>query len=238
MEALIEKLTRAGLTGNEAKIYLRLLEKGELPANQLAKNLGMDRTLTYTMLNHLIEKGFVSYVIKQNKKMFQSAPPENLLNPIKEKEVYITDLISELSKIKKEDSTEYEVKVYEGKEGVRTLMKKIISYKHFDSFGGTGRAYDLLYELPAIAKELVKKGYTARLIINSKYKEHEITKIKSLKTRYLDLESEASTTIFGDYVSIHLIKDKPIVIIIKNKEIAQSYKNHFEVLWKSALNKD
>ena len=60
-----EKLQQVGLTGNEAKVYLELVKKGESSANQVAKDIGMDRTLTYTVLNHLIEKGQVSYIIKK-----------------------------------------------------------------------------------------------------------------------------------------------------------------------------
>jgi len=63
----LEKLQQAGLTGNESRVYLELVKKGELSANQIAKNLGMDRTLTYTVLNHLVEKGQTSYIIKENK---------------------------------------------------------------------------------------------------------------------------------------------------------------------------
>ena len=36
--------------------------------------------------------------------------------------------------------------------------------------------------------------------------------------------------------SIHLIKEKPHIVIIKNKEIAESYRNHFKILWKYAKN--
>ena len=63
---IYEKIQEAGLTGNEARVYLELIKKGELTANQIARNISMDRTLTYTVLNHLIEKGQVSYVIKEN----------------------------------------------------------------------------------------------------------------------------------------------------------------------------
>ena len=66
MEKLKEHLTKAGLTGNESKIYLELLKNEELTANELSKKVSMDRTLAYTVLNHLIEKGLISYIIKQN----------------------------------------------------------------------------------------------------------------------------------------------------------------------------
>jgi len=234
MEKLKEQLTKAGLTGNEAKVYLELLKYNELTANEISKKISMDRTLTYTILNHLIEKGIVSYIIKQNKKFFRAEKPENLLNPIKEKEFFVNDLISELNKIQKYPKQDYGIKVFEGKEGLRNLMNLILKYKKFDSFGGTGRAYDLLYEMQAIIKSLNKKEVSARIIFSKKFKEHEITKYPQVKSKFLETNSEATTTIFEDYVSIHLAKEKPLIILIKNKDIADSYKNYFEILWKQA----
>src|SRR3989344_1334609 len=116
---LIEKLQASGLTGNEAKVYLELLKIGEASANQIAKNIGMDRTLSYTVLNHLIEKGQVNYVIKRGKKYFRGSDPVNLLNPLKKKQVLISDLISDLKRIRKIEEVKQEIDIYEGKEGLR-----------------------------------------------------------------------------------------------------------------------
>ena len=49
--------------------------------------------------------------------------------------------------------------------------------------------------------------------------------------RYLPFKMTASTSVFGDYISIHHIGEKPLIIVIKNKEIAKSYKNLFDFLW-------
>jgi sugar-specific transcriptional regulator TrmB len=234
MDNFEERLRKSGLTGNEAKIYLELLRKGSLSANDLSKKIGMDRTLTYTVLNHLIEKGLVNYVIKKNKKFFEAADPANLLNPIKEKEAFVNDLVPELRKVEKIKEIVQEINIYEGKEGLRTFMRELLKYRSFCSFGSTGRAYDALYEVPRLAKELEKKGFSARIISNPKYKKHEMTKLKNIQFRYLDIKSEATTSIFGDNIAIHLLTEKPIIILIKNKEIAESYHNHFEILWNVA----
>ncbi|MEK6897262.1 MAG: helix-turn-helix domain-containing protein [Nanoarchaeota archaeon] len=231
---IYEKLQKAGLTGNEAKIYLELLKNGELSANAIAKNIGMDRTLTYTVLNHLIEKGQVNYVVKENKKFFSCSNPDNLINRLKAAEIMVLDLISELKTIKKETKSQTEINVYEGKEAIRSIFNLFKKYKEMLSFGATGRAYDYLYESPALAKELIKSGMKGRIITSRKYKEHPMVKIKTIETKYADYESEATTTIFGDYVMIHVAKDKPVIILIKNKDIASSYRAHFEVLWKQA----
>ena len=60
------------------------------------------------------------------------------------------------------------------------------------------------------------------------------TKFKWIEYRYLDIKSEATTMIVADKVIIFLSIHKPIIIVIKNRDIAESYQNHFEVLWKVA----
>jgi len=234
MEKLKEKLTQAGLTGNESKAYLELLKNEELTANELSKKISTDRTLTYTILNHLIEKGLISYITKQNKKFFKAENPENLLNPIRKKEFFVKDLITNLNKIQKKINLPYEIKVFEGKEGLRTLFRIILKHKHFLSFGGTGRAYDQLYEMQALAKKMKKGEYSGKMILQEKYKGHEVTKQNIIKTKYSNAKAEATTVIFGDYVSIHLAKEKPLILVIKNKDIAESYYNYFQELWKLA----
>lgn len=234
MKGYEEKLIKAGLTGNESKVYLELLKKGELSANQISKNLGMDRTLSYSILNHLIDKGQVSYIIKQNKKFFSCSNPENLLNPIKAKEIFIKDLIEELSKIKPEKEEDLSINVYEGKEGIRTFVNMSLKEKYFYAFGSTGLAFFSLYEMPVIAKKVAKLKMDIRIIGNKKYRGTEPFEFKKFKYKYLNIESKATTSIFGDKIAIHQIRDKPFIIVIKNKSIAESYKNHFEILWKQA----
>lgn len=234
MQSIEEKLQICGLTRNEAKVYLGLLKLGSINGSKLAKKISFDRTLTYQILNNLVEKGLVHYIIKEHKKYFEASDPKNLLNSLKEKESFINDTLPELKSIEKIKEGEQEINIYEGIEGLRSLMREIIKEKCFCSFGATGRAYDVLYELPRISKELTKKEFHARIIMNPKYKTHEMLELKSVDARFLDINSEATTTIFGDKVSIHVIKDKPLIIVIKNREIVESYRNHFEVLWRIA----
>ncbi|MGV8169665.1 MAG: TrmB family transcriptional regulator [Candidatus Nanoarchaeia archaeon] len=231
MEDVLDKLREAGLTGNEAKVYFELLRKGELSANEVAKKISMDRTLTYTVLNHLSEKGMVSSINRNSKKFFSAANPENLLNPVKKQEFFIQDLVSQLKKIEKINDVEQEINVYEGKEGLRTFLKELSQAKEVLSFGATGNMFNVLYEAPHIKKEFEKLKMRGRLIYSTK---RNISKIKGVENRLLEMKSEATTSIFGDKVATHIAKDKPIIIIIKNKVIADSYRAHFEVLWKAA----
>jgi len=226
-----ESLRKAGLTGNESIVFVQLLKHGEQSANDIAKKISMDRTLTYSILNNLIEKGLVNYITKFSKKFFKASDPSNLLNPIREKEIFVKELISKLKTIEKSENFEQEVNVYEGKEAIRSIYNLFKKYKEMLSFGATGRAYDYLYESPVLTKELVKLGMKGRIITSKEYKNHPMTKIKTIEVRYVDYESEITTTIFGNYVMNHIAKEKPIVILIKNKEMADTYRKHFELLW-------
>lgn len=234
MDEIYEKLRKSGLTGNESKIYYELLKRGSLSANKVSRKIGMDRTLTYTVLNHLIEKGLVSYVIKNNKKYFEASDPENLLNPVEAKKIFIQDLMPQLKSIEKIKDVIQEINVYEGKEALRSYFKIFKKYKKLCSFGATGRAYDALYESPRLVKELEKIGFQARIITSLKYSNHPMTKVKNMQIKFLDLKSEATTSIFTDMIVIHILTQKPIIIVIKNKEIAESYQNYFEILWSVA----
>ncbi len=229
-----QKLLEAGLTRNEAKVYLELLERGESSANQIAKNLSMDRTLIYTLLNHLIEKGQVRYLIKESKKKFSCSNPRNLLNPIRAKELLVSELIRDLKKIEAKKQEEIEINVYEGKEGLRNFINFVLKEKEFFAFGSTGRAFYQLYEMPAIVKAIEKSKIKVKIIGDEKLRGSEVFGFKKFEYKYFNTESEATTSIFRDYTSIHVIKNKPTIIMIKNKDIADTYKNYFKVLWKIA----
>ena len=229
-----EKLQKSGLTGNEAKVYLQLLKTGTASANDLSRKIGMDRTLAYTVLNHLIEKGMANYIIKDNKKFFSASDPENLLRSLKETESYILDTIPLLKQIEVIKDSDYEVKVFEGKDSLRMFLREITQIKSFCSFGASAITYKMLYEAPRIAKEIEKEKITARVITHPDYRTHEMTKVKNIAYKYLDAKSDATTSISGDRVIIHFVIEKPIMILIKNRKVAESYQNHFEALWKIA----
>jgi len=231
---MLQELKKLGLPENEAVVYVELLKRGSISVNELAKKISFDRTLMYQILNNLVEKGLANYIVKENKKYFSASDPENLMNSVKEKESIVLSLIPKLKNIEKITEKEQEVRVYEGKKGLRTFVSDMMKHKDFCFFGATGKSYDVLkYELPHLAKKTVKLGLKGRMITSKEFKGHEMTKVKNIKVRYLEeVKSPATTSIYGDKVAIHVLTDKPIVVIIKNKDIADSYRSYFEYLWK------
>jgi sugar-specific transcriptional regulator TrmB len=85
MEIDKDVLRELGLTNNEVDVYLKLLMSGSVTVNTLAERTGMHRQACYDALDRLLEKGFVSFVIKNNKKNFQALPPEQLIANVLQK---------------------------------------------------------------------------------------------------------------------------------------------------------
>src|SRR3989338_4567553 len=86
--AILEKI---GLTGNEIKVYLALLELGSVTAGEIIKKTGLHRAGAYDTLERLMDKGIVSYVIKANRKYFEATPPANLITFVEKREDELKD---------------------------------------------------------------------------------------------------------------------------------------------------
>jgi len=153
MGHLNEQLKEIGLSNKESEVYIALLKNSPIGGGGLAKLLNMDRTHTYNVLSNLINKGLATHILKSNKKLFRSTSPKNLLNQVQKKETIINSILPELLKleeIKKEPSN---VRILEGKEGLRTMVRMLFDSEAKDIcvFGGTGKSYESLkYEMPLI----------------------------------------------------------------------------------------
>jgi len=235
----IEKLIGLGLTKNQAEVYLELLKNPGQTGGEIAKNLSIDRSFSYGILNNLMEKGLANYIIKDNKRLFSASEPSNLLEEIDEKRNKIQKIVKELESIKKKTKEEKSVKVYEGKSGLKAYVRDLLESKEFLTLGG-GSKLNILdalkYEYPHYVKELSKKKIKGKLITSPEnkkimkeiYKNYKVN-IKSLK----NLKNPSSLTIFKNKVAIYRVEDKPFVVIIEDKKMAEFFKMYFNHLWKS-----
>ena len=65
---------------------------------------------------------------------------------------------------------------------------------------------------------------------------NEISKKNLTKIRYVDKEFAQfqETVIVGDFVAIAVFSESPYAFLIEDKNVAESYRKHFELLWKNA----
>lgn len=80
-----------------------------------------------------------------------------------------------------------------------------------------------------------KRGIKLKLLFNEELKGKEITKRELAEIRFLPggYSRPIPTTIYGNRVVI-LVWKTPAAIVIEDNEIANTYKNYFNLLWKIA----
>jgi len=234
-----EALLEIGLNANEAKVYLALLRLGQSKVNDIASKTGLPRTFVYEILKGLISKGLVSYVIISGVRNYEGADPSRLKSFIKEKEDKVDKILPELKEIKKETKEKPEVEMYEGKEGLKTILDDILKMKPNSVLYGISSSNIfkyLEYSFPNFIKRRIKGKIFAK-IIQEKTPElvgflKELKKTYS-EMRYSDVLFPATTFIYEGKVAFLTMKEEYLIgILIKDKQLAETELKKFEILWK------
>lgn len=237
-------LQKIGLSGKEADFYLLISKHKEITAGEISKISEESRTHIYDTLNKLLEKSLVTYVIKNNVKYFKAVNPQKLLDYLKEKQAKIKEeekevlkIIPKLKKLQTDFKKEIDnVEIYEGKEGIKTVMNDIIREgKNFITWGATTKVREYLPEffIQKYLNERKRKKIVAKQLFTDL---DGVLKSPFSINKKLPKEfaSPTTTLVYGDKVSIWLWAEVPKVILIENKSLVKSYKKYFELLWKGA----
>lgn len=80
MESLVPSLRQLGLSLNESKAYLCLLEKSGVTAYEMSKNAGVPPSKIYDSLSKLLAKGFISIVKSGHAPRYVAIDPTKILD--------------------------------------------------------------------------------------------------------------------------------------------------------------
>lgn len=246
MELKENLMKEIGLPNSEISVYVLLVKLGSSKASSLVRELGLHRSRIYEALSRLMDKGLVSSVIKNNIKYFSASNPEKLLEYVEEqkaklesKQESIKKLLPELKK-QFELKPEAEARVLYGKEGFKTMRNDCLKQKKdIYLIGGKGKEYQALeFFFPGFDKKRIKLGIRFRILADfgvQDIKENKELKLAEFKTLPKDFSSPAVINIYGDRVVNVLWKNlEPICFMIINKDIADSYRKWFELMWKNS----
>lgn len=233
-----------GLTKTEAQVYERLLRLGECTVGNLQKSLGKHPQIIYRAIETLGKKGLIISVRKKNKKYVSAEHPKKLEEIEKEKVAKLKDALPELLHLI-HPRKDVIVRTSVGFEAIRSFRRTAIDeLKRNQSLliiGGSGdRFYDALgdtYE--EIEKKRIKKKIHKKIIAFRSEKEKFQKDPYRLYSDFRYFSSEhptiSSINIFEDNVGIIVWASEPILIHIKNPEVATSYRHYFDELWAVAV---
>ncbi len=234
-----------GLTENEITLYLCLLKLGSSTASQIAKNSGIYRPYVYDTVEKLLEKGLVSYIITENKRVFQAVHPHHLLDIQQQKTEQLLQIMPQLESFVKLSKEESKVNHYSGKKVVRTIQKDVLHtlLKERTENCVIGVNEKRFMEIDSVImhqffNQMKKNKLKERILVregdNYLPGHKEVTTYRFLPKQFFD---PTSTFIYGNKVAIIIFSQPLHGIIIKSALLAQTYRKQFELLWQYAKEK-
>ncbi|PSO45236.1 MAG: hypothetical protein BRC25_02695 [Parcubacteria group bacterium SW_6_46_9] len=246
----IEALQELDLSKNEARIYETLVDLGEIGVAEIAQESGVNRRNVYDIMDRLQEKGLVFEIKRANESHFKAVHPSKLREILKEKEQKLEDVIPDLEYLYRENPHDNEVYIYQGIEGWKNYLQDILRVeKDLYTIGGKGAWTDdkLQPFLDHFTQQVDKKNIEIQILFDAEVKEEKRDILEKIDSKHRFLPSDASTPssvdIFGDYVVIFSgleegkIDEDTSFTVIKNPEIATSFRTWFRFVWASAEEK-
>ena len=252
---MIEELKLLGLTDGEIKVYLSLLKLGPSTNSPLARQAGLQSSTVYYCLNSLIEKGFVNYIKKGDRKHFSALDPEDIIAVLQRKE---SELQQQKQRIKKaipklkqhqnvlQDRNTAEV--YEGLQGFQSTFTEILrTLKRGDRYEAfvIEQALDEPKRLKLLFirhnKMLKAKGIKLRLLAPERmrsvfeklYGKHFLRTYQQV--RYTKEKTPVGITVYKDTVVTNIEENgRPVSFKLTNKKLADSYREYFSSAWEKA----
>jgi len=238
-------LVNIGLSNNEAEVYLLLLELEEDLAGNIAKKSNISRPHIYDTLTRLVDKGLASYVIKNNRRYYRAVNPSKLMDFLKEKQINLQTIMPELLNLAKSKTKKPIVELYEGQEGLKTILNDVIKTKPKEFWDWTSGMSTVVlpYFMDKWEKERVKFNVYAKFLVNDtpigRKRGRELQRFGCCEVRYLPkgIENPSHIYIYGDKLAISLwTKDFPFGILVQNKEIAKRFREFFNWFWQLSKN--
>jgi HTH-type transcriptional regulator, sugar sensing transcriptional regulator len=247
-ETLLEKL---GLTKGEIKVYLALNKLGESTVGPIGKESKVSKSKIYDILDKLIDKGLAGYITKTGVKYFLANDPHMILDYINKKEEELSSTKKEVEEVIPQlmlqrhlEAKKRTAEMYEGSNGVKAVRKELM--QDFNS-GDTL----LVLGAPKIANEKWEawfldfhkkrrsKKVKMKIIYNSNAKEYgkirkkmPLTEVKYLPNK---LVSPNWIDIFPEAVLFIIVLKTPIAFVVRDKELANSFRSYFEIMWKNSI---
>ncbi len=225
-----------GLTDNEANIYLLLLKLGSATASEISQKTQVHRINVYDILEKLQNKGLVSYVIIGKRKNYEAVHPKKILDIEEERKESIKQILPGLIANRKLGKEPQEATIFKDKRGIKNILNEITKSKTGIDFFASGWGFEHYFGEDYAdwwhAQFKINK-IKIRCLMSSKFK--KTLKVPGvLKHRFLPtgFEFPSTTLMYEDKVLIIMWSEQPLAILIRGKEISDSYKQFFEMLWK------
>jgi len=225
-----------GSSEGETRVYLALLKLGASPVSKIKEKTNLHRTTIYDFLEKLINKSLVSFVVKNNVNFYSAVHPNKLLDFVNEKKDNVEEILPELISLASLREGDISVRVYKGIEGAKTLFYDVLREgKDFVAFGVEEKLFKdkfaFLMETYFVKEK--EAGIKERILVSEETS--FVFDSPSITYRFVPKKffEPTATLTYGNKVAM-IIWEPLTIVVVENKQLADSYRKHFELLWRTA----
>ncbi len=238
-----------GLTEGESKVYLALLKLGETKTGNLVKKAGVSSSKVYKILDRLIVKGLVGFIIKGKVKYFKAMEFGRIFDYLDEEQEKLLDkrklveqILPELKTQQKSEKNTSAV-IYQGFKAVTNFFRNLID--ELDS----GECYYVIGAGYGEEEEKSRRFF---------YKHHQRRALKRVKVKMLANYNEKGKLVkttqknseikylpqylltnmeivfYRNKVFIFLLTEEAVGFLIESAEAVKGFQSYFDTFWKIA----
>jgi len=237
-------LRSLGLLESEVRAYLAALKKGPQTVKDLSVTSNLSRQATYGAVEALTERGLMSSVLHGKKRFFVAEHPTKLLAYAKRfranVDEHVEDLEHSLPELELQSGGERPiVKVFEGKEGIRSVMEELMradAYKaNIDEITDLDAMYSVL-NLKDL-KPYREQGSKKRVRVRALQAGTPQSPIGSVERIIFPKEFggfNANLTVYERYIYLVTFEGKIYSILIESPALARMFRILYDLAFNEA----
>lgn len=234
-------LAQSGLTDKQSMVYLALLELGTSTVHLIANKAGIKRPTTYLILDELQGKGLVSVVPRAKKALYTAESPEKMIQDLNKKQEMLKRFLPNMLALYNTKKEKPQMQIFEGKEGVLEVYKKVFSSPSVDFFCTIS---DVMGAFPELPEELKKKALARQIKVRELLTQSpaDLVHAKNMpqhefyENRFVPggMEFLTDNVFFQDSVAFFSYSPYLFAVVITSKGVVTSLKTIFNMAWQAS----
>jgi len=245
---MLKELENLGLSKEEAKVYLAVLELKTSYVSLIASRAKVKRENCYYILDRLHKRGFVSYYIHKKIKYFSAESPKKFVNYFEDKLFEARQIIPELMVIHQSALNRPKIHFFDGMEGIKTVFEETLETKE-ELLGYTDlKAMQSLFPsyLEYYFDKIVETKIKVRLLsptsneglkFREKYYKSEEAKelVEILFINPEEFDFKNQILIYENKVAIISLKEEELIgVLLESETVADTQRAIYNLSWLGA----
>lgn len=239
MENLLKKL---GFTHKESVVYLALLEFGQQPAANIARQIGLPKSSTLFILENLTERGYIQKSKRGNTQWFFANPEDLVSTKLHQHEMEKNTLDEALPLLKEFQnpfSAPPKITFHQGVKSCKQVYLKLLESQteilefgiHQDLAAAFGNSFMDDFIAERVRKNIHLRAISSPTAVDKALAKQDSSQARSQKFLPTGAETYSSIALWEDKVLLLNLHTDAFGILIENREVSQTLRTVFEALY-------